>query len=361
MYVKAHSYMQPCRQKGGVSIFKELLMKFQPAALSGALAAALLAACSPSTPNEPSPTASSAAAAAAPKRVAITAIVEHPALDTIRTGVIDGLRENGFEEGKNLIVDFQSAQGSTANAAQIAKKFAGDNPDAIVAITTPSAQAVAAATKNIPVVYSAVTDPVGAQLVKDFNPSGTNITGVSDQLPVGPQIDLMKKLRPKLKAIGYVYSPGEVNSTSVLKRLEAKAAEQGIAVVAVPAQRSADVLIAVRSLNGKVDAVFTSLDNNVVSAYESMYKASVEMKIPLVASDADSVTRGAVAALGMDSYGLGKRTGRMTAEILNGKKAGEIPSETLDGLELIVSKKHAAEVGITLPEDVLKEAKEIKE
>ncbi|MDO4878252.1 MAG: ABC transporter substrate-binding protein [Neisseria sp.] len=342
-------------------------MKFQPAALYGTLAALMLAACSPSAPPEQSssaavPPAGESSAPQAPKRVAITAIVEHPALDTIRAGVIEGLKENDFEEGRNLIVEFQSAQGSTANAAQIAKKFAGDNPDVIVAITTPSAQAaVAAAGNDIPVVYSAVTDPVGAKLVKNLEPSGTNVTGVSDRLPVGPQIDLMKKLVPNLKTIGYVYSPGEVNSTSVLKRLEAKAAEQGIAVLAVPAQRSAEVPTAVRSLNGKADVIFTSLDNNVVSAYESMYKASVEMKIPLVASDADSVTRGAVAALGMDSFDLGRRTGRMTAEILQGRKPGDMPSEVVDGLELIVSRKHAAEVGITLSDEVLAQAKVVKD
>lgn len=154
--------------------------------------------------------------------MAITAIVEHPALDAVRKGVLDELKAQGFEEGKNLTVDFQSAQGSTANAAQIAKKFAGDNPDVIVAIATPSAQSVVAATKTIPVVYSAVTDPVAAKLVSSWEPSGTNVTGVSDELPLEPQIDLMKKIVPTVKNIGYVYSPGEVNSTTVLEQLKTK-------------------------------------------------------------------------------------------------------------------------------------------
>ena len=284
-----------------------------------------------------------------------------PALDTIRAGVIDGLKAEGFEEGKNLVIDFQSAQGSTANAAQIAKKFAGDQPDAIVAITTPSAQAAAAATKTVPVVYTAVTDPVGAKLVGSFAPSGTNIVGVSDELPVGPQIGLMKKLVPNLKTIGYVYSPGEVNSVTVLNRLKEKAAEQGLQVAEAPAARSADVLTAARSLAGRADVIFTSLDNNVVAAYESMYKAASESKIPLVASDADSVTRGAVAAMGMDSFGTGQKAGRMTAAILKGAKPGDIPSEKLDRLELYLSKKHAAALGIALPPELLSEAKEIKE
>ena len=333
------------------------------------LAALVLTACSPAEKKAEAPAAGSAPAAsgAAPavgnKKVAITAIVEHPALDSVRKGVLDELKAQGFEEGKNLTVDFQSAQGSTANAAQIAKKFAGDNPDVIVAIATPSAQSVVAATKTIPVVYSAVTDPVAAKLVSSWQPSGTNVTGVSDELPLDPQIDLMKKIVPTLKNVGYVYSPGEVNSTTVLEQLKTKLGGQGLNVVAAPAQRSSDVLTAARSLQGKVDLIYTSLDNNVVSSYESLYKAAVEMKTPLVAADTDSVKRGAVAALGVNYYDLGKKTGSVVVEILNGKKAGEIASSRMDAanLDLFVSKKNAAAEGITLPEDVLKSAKEVQE
>ena len=333
------------------------------------LAALVLTACSPAEKKAEAPASGSAPAAsgAAPavgnKKVAITAIVEHPALDSVRKGVLDELKAQGFEEGKNLTVDFQSAQGSTANAAQIAKKFAGDNPDVIVAIATPSAQSVVAATKTIPVVYSAVTDPVAAKLVSSWQPSGTNVTGVSDELPLDPQIDLMKKIVPTLKNVGYVYSPGEVNSTTVLEQLKTKLGGQGLNVVAAPAQRSSDVLTAARSLQGKVDLIYTSLDNNVVSSYESLYKAAVEMKTPLVAADTDSVKRGAVAALGVNYYDLGKKTGSVVVEILNGKKAGEIASSRMDAanLDLFVSKKNAAAEGITLPEDVLKTAKEVQE
>ncbi|MDO4247455.1 MAG: ABC transporter substrate-binding protein [Neisseria sp.] len=333
------------------------------------LAALVLTACSPAEKKAEAPAsgsvpaASGAAPAAGNKKVAITAIVEHPALDSVRKGVLDELKAQGFEEGKNLTVDFQSAQGSTANAAQIAKKFAGDNPDVIVAIATPSAQSVVAATKTIPVVYSAVTDPVAAKLVSSWQPSGTNVTGVSDELPLDPQIDLMKKIVPTLKNVGYVYSPGEVNSTTVLEQLKTKLGGQGLNVVAAPAQRSSDVLTAARSLQGKVDLIYTSLDNNVVSSYESLYKAAVEMKTPLIAADTDSVKRGAVAALGVNYYDLGKKTGSVVVEILNGKKAGEIASSRMDAanLDLFVSKKNAAAEGITLPEEVLKTAKEVQE
>ena len=318
----------------------------------------LLAACSPAEQHPPAQEASSAEGG---KKVAITAIVEHPALDAVRQGVTDELKARGYEEGKNLTIDFQSAQGNTANAAQIARKFAGDNPDAVVAITTPSAQAMVAASKNIPIVYAAVTDPVAAKLVPSWEASNTNVTGVSDQLPLEPQIDLMKKLVPDLKNVGYVYNPGEVNSTTVLEELKEKLKPRGIGLVAVPAQRSADVLTAARSLNGKVGLIYTSLDNNVVSSYESMFKAAVEMKTPLLASDSGSVKRGAVAVLGVNYYDMGKKAGGITADILEGKKAGSIPSARMETLDLIVNKKNAAAVGYTLPEELLKTAKEIQE
>ena len=331
------------------------------------LAALMLAACSPAEQK----TATSAAISAsgeqtsAPtgeaKKIAITAIVEHPALDAVRKGVLDELKAKGYEEGKNLTVDFQSAQGSTANAAQIAKKFVGDNPDVIVAISTPSAQSMVAATKTIPVVYAGVTDPVAAKLVPNWEASHTNVTGVSDELPLEPQIELMKKIVPTVKNVGYVYSSGEVNSTTVLEQLKSQLTPQGINVVAAPAQRSSDVLTAARSLNGKVDVIYTSLDNNVVSSYESMYKAAVEMKKPLLASNTESVQRGAVAALGVNYYDLGKKTGDVVFQILNGKKAGEIPSARMETLDLIVSKKNAVATNITLSEAVLKEAKEVQE
>ncbi|WP_037588259.1 ABC transporter substrate-binding protein [Stenoxybacter acetivorans] len=327
---------------------------------------AILAACSPAGQESSTPAASGASSApvAAPavmKKVAITAIVEHPALDAVRQGVIDELAAEGFKEGENLQIDFQSAQGNTATAGQIAKKFVGDNPDVIVAIATPSAQSVVAATKNIPVVFSAITDPVAAKLVSSWEPSGTNVTGISDELPLQPQIDLMKKVVPTLKNVGYVYSPGEINSTIVMDQLKELLKAQGIDLFSVPAQRTTDVPTATRSLKGKVDLIYTSLDNNVVSAYESMYKVAVENKIPLIAADTDSVARGAVAALGINYHDLGMETGKVVARILNGEKAGDIAPTRVNKLDLYVNKKHAEQEGAVLSDELLKEAAKVME
>ncbi|WP_131667459.1 ABC transporter substrate-binding protein [Psychrobacter pygoscelis] len=295
------------------------------------------------------------------KTVAITAIVEHPALDAVRKGVIEELAEEGFKEGENLNINFQSAQGNTGTAGQIAKQFVADNPDVIVAIATPSAQSVAAATSTIPLVFSAVTDPVEAKLVSKLDGSGSNVTGASDALPYEPQIDLMKQIIPNLKDVGYVYSPGEVNSTIVLKNLQDKLGPLGIKVHASPAQRSNDIAMSARSIADKVDMIYTSTDNNVVSAYESLYQVARESKVPLIASDTDSVARGAVAALGVNYYDLGRETGKIVGRILNGEDAGTIPVYIPQSLDLYVSPNHAAEAGITLPQSVIDNAKEVIE
>lgn len=297
----------------------------------------------------------------AKKHVAITAIVEHPALDQARQGVIDALKDAGYVEGENLTVEFQSAQGNTATAAQIAKKYAGDNPDVIVGIGTPSAQALIASTRSIPIVYTAVTDPVAANLVRSWEATGGNVTGVSDHLPLEPQIELIKKIVPNVKNVGFVYSPGEVNSTIVLKQLNEALEKDGIKVVAAPAQRTTDISTAVKSLQGRADVIYTSTDNNVVSAYESMYQAAVQTQIPLIASDTSSAERGAVAALGGDYYGMGKQAGKLVVRILEGEKAGDIPSEKPQSTQLYVNLKAAKQQGATIPQEVIETAVKVIE
>jgi len=293
------------------------------------------------------------------KSVAVTAIVEHPALDATRDGIKEGLKEAGFEEGKNLKWQYQSAQGNPGTAAQIARKFIGDNPDVIVGIATPSAQALVAATKTVPVVFATVTDPVGAQLIKVWGPSGTNVAGVSDRLALDKQVDLIRRIVPNAKRVGMVYNPGEANSTVVVRELKQILPQFGMTLVEASAPRSVDVSSAARSLVGKVDVIYTNTDNAVVSAYESLTKVGNDSKVPLIASDTDSVKRGAIAALGINYFEMGKQTGRMVARILKGEKPGGIAPETSDKLELYVNPGAAEKQGVTLSDEVLKSAKEI--
>jgi len=293
--------------------------------------------------------------------VAVTSIVEHPALDAVRDGVKEALAEAGYTEEKGLKWQYQTAQGNTAIAAQIARKFVGDRPDVIVAIATPSAQAVVSATKDIPVVYSAVTDPVAAQLVPTMEPSGINVTGVSDRLLLERQIELIKKVVPDAKRIGMVYNPGEANSVVVVKAMRELLPQQGMTLVEATAPRTVDVGAAARSLVGKVDAIYTNTDNNVVSAYEALVKVGIDAKVPLIASDTDSVVRGAIAAVGVNYSDLGKQTGRMVVRILKGEKPGAIASETSDNLELFVNPGAAEKQGVTLNEDFIKSASKVVE
>ncbi len=291
------------------------------------------------------------------KTLAITQIVEHPSLDEMRRGIIDELADNGYIEGQNLTVNFQSAQGNTATAGQIAKQFAGDNPDAIVAISTPSAQSVVASTKTVPVIYTAISDPVAAKLI-DANdvPIQSNVTGLSSELPIEPQLDNIKKIVPDAKTIGYVYSPGEVNSVVVLDQLKKAAPNYGLTILDVTANRPTDVAMATRSLSGRADVIYTSLDNNVVSAFEAMAGAANELDIPVIASDEFSVRRGATAALGVNDYDFGRTTGKMVYRVLNGEAVSAIKPEVMNTLTLYASPKHAAEQGVSLSEDLLKNA-----
>jgi putative ABC transport system substrate-binding protein len=300
------------------------------------------------------------AAAADQKVLKITAIVEHPALDACRKGTLDELADEGFVEGKNLSVEFQSAQGDVGTAGQIAKKFVGDNPDVIVAIATPSAQAaVAAAHGTIPIVFSAVSDPMGAKLVSDMNKPGGNVTGVTDRLPLEKHIAMMKLVVPGLKTLGVLYNPGEANSVSEVARLKLLAKDQGITVIEGPAPDSNSVLGAARSLVGKVQAIYTPTDNTVVSALESVVKVGIDAKLPVFAGDTGSVPRGAIAAVGFNYYDVGRQTGKIVGTILKGKKPGDIAVQGVDKTELSINPGSAAKMGVTLPEALVQSAKEI--
>lgn len=283
----------------------------------------------------------SAAAFAQTKTVAITAIVEHPALDATRDGVIEALKAAGYTPGDTLKVEYQSAQGNPATAAQIARQFAGARPDVIVPISTPSAQAVVASTRDIPVVFTAVTDPVGAQLVRSLDKPGANVTGVSDMAPVAEHVALIREIVPSVKRLGVLYNAGEPNSVSLVKALKAEAQKAGLTVVEATATKSADAQPAARSLVGKADAIYVPLDNTVVSALESVVAVGQQAKLPVFSADTDSVARGTVASIGFDYRQVGRQTGEAVVRILKGEKPGDVPVTFAKGTDLFVNPKSA--------------------
>ncbi len=291
--------------------------------------------------------------------VAATAIVEHPALDACRDGVRDELAASGYVEGQNLTFVYETAQGSPATAAQIARKFVGDAPNVIVPISTPSAQAVVAATSDIPVVFTAVTDPLGAKLIGNADRPGGNVTGMSDLSPIGKHLELIREITPAAVRIGVPYNPGEANSVTLLELLKSHAGEEGMEIVEAPSPRSADVLQATQSLVGKVDAIYVPTDNTVVSAFEAVVGVGVDNGIPVYAGDTDSVPRGAIAALGFNYYDIGRQTGRIVVRVLKGESPGDIAVEGVEITELFVNPGMAERMGVTIPAAVIARAKEV--
>lgn len=293
--------------------------------------------------------------------VAVTQIVEHPALDAVRDGLQDKLKEEGYEADSSLKWVWESAQGQAANAAQIAQKFVGDNPDLIVAIATPSAQAVVGNTDTIPVVFSAVTDPVSAELVSSLEAPGGTVTGVSDLSPIDEHLALIADISPDAKTVGVIYNAGESNSVSLVELLNTEAEAQGFTIEEATVSTSADVTTAAESLVGKVDAIYIPTDNTVVSALESVIKVGNDNALPVFAGDTDSVERGAIATASFDYYEVGRQTGDIVARILGGESPGDIPVELAKTVDLAVNLAAAESMGVTIPDAIKDSADQVFE
>jgi len=295
--------------------------------------------------------------------ISVNQFVEHPALDAVLKGFQDYLQEKGVEVTYNV----HNAQANMGTATQIAKQMIGEKPDLLMAIATPSAQAVAQANDKAPAdmqrpfLFTAVTDPVAAGLVKDINHPGGLTTGVSDLLPLDKHIDMVLTYMPNLKKLGILYNAGEANSKANVEGIKKIGAEKGFEVVEATASKTADVYQAAKSLVGRVDAVFIPTDNTIVSALESVLKVGVESKLPVFAADVDSVERGAIAAMGFDYYKHGYQTGAVAERILHGEKPADIPVEFQEDLQLCINTKYSALMGVTPPEALLQKATKIYE
>lgn len=293
--------------------------------------------------------------------IATTAIVEHPALDAVRDGVRDGLAEAGFEDGVNINFVYESAQGNPATANQIAEQFVADGATVIVPISTPSAQAALTATSDIPIVFSAVTDPVDAGLVTDAMAPGGNITGVSDLTPVADQLALALEIQPDIQTIGVLYNPGEANAVVLVNLLKEAAAALDIEVVEATANNTANVQAAAASLVGEVDAIYVPTDNTIVAALDAVIAVAEEADIPVYSGDGDSVVAGTVASIGFDYYQHGLQTAAIVVRILNGENPGDIAVEYATGGEIYVNPGAAERMGITIPQSVIDRAATVAE
>lgn len=288
----------------------------------------------------------------APPVVAVSQIVEHPALDAARKGILDGLAKAGYTDGENMTFKFQTAQGNPAIAAQIARQFVGEGADVLVGIATPSAQALANATSDIPIVFSAVTDPVGAKLLKDMDKPDGNITGLSDLSPVGQHIEMMAKIVPDVKTIGVVYNPGEANAVSLVELLRAEATKRGYEVAEATASRTAEVKTAAAAAAAKSQILYAITDNTVASAIAAMISAADAEGIPVFGATADYVDKGAVASVGFDYYQVGVQTAKYVAAILGGIAPAQLPAKVAKGTDIVINPAAATKLGITLPAEL---------
>ncbi len=288
-------------------------------------------------------------------KIGISQIVEHPSLDATRQGFLDGLKDSGLVEGENLEVEVGIAQGDMTNNTTIAQGFKSGGVDLALGIATPSAQALAQEIEDVPVVFTAVTDPLGAGLVPALDKPGANVTGVSDTHPqeIEKLMEFISTQFPNVKTLGTVINEGEQNSVVSIERAEAALKSSGVTVVKAAVTNSSEVLQAAESLVGRADAIYIPKDNTVISAFEAVIQVANENDLPLFAGDIDSVGRGAFATFGYQYYDIGYTTGKMAADILlNGKNPGEIPVGFPEQLDLYISEKAAAEQGIEITQTI---------
>jgi len=296
-------------------------------------------------------------------RVGVTQIASHAALDADQKGFEAALTSAGFKEGVSIVYDRQNAQGDPAKADAIARKFVSNKVDLIHGIATPTTQAVVKSTTKIPIVFSSITDPVSAGIVpKNSAPgkkTGTNVTGVSDLWPVALQMETYAKFVPKAKKWGTIYNPAETNSVMHIKAMRDVTKKLGLELVEVTISNSREVSQAAASLVGKVQAITITSDNTTVTDLEAIVAVCNKHKIALFAGDVDSVSRGAVAAYGLDYFLVGYSAGKKAALVLKGVKPGDIPWGPVEKFSLVINEKAAKAQGVTITPAMLKKADKV--
>ncbi|MDO4601007.1 MAG: ABC transporter substrate-binding protein [Eubacteriales bacterium] len=293
--------------------------------------------------------------------IGIEQFAEHGSLDNCREGFLQGLAEAGFVEGENLTVEYKNAAADMGTAGQISDSFVASDVDLLCGIATPSAQSCfnAAMDKEIPVIYTAVTDPLAAELAdEEGNPVG-EITGTSDKLPIRQQLEMIRTMLPEAETIGILYTTSEANSESAIKEYETLAGEYDFKIETAGITVTADIPLAAQGLLEKVDCITNLTDNTVVNSLPTVLEMANEAKIPVFGSEIEQVKIGCLAAEGLDYVELGRQTGKMAAQVLKGeKKASELPYETIEEASLYINEKAAENLGIEIPTELKDSAAE---
>lgn len=287
--------------------------------------------------------------------IGISKIVSHPALDAVEQGIQDELAEMGY----SFQYDLQNANGDAGTAAQIAAKFRSDRVRVAVGIATPTSQALVQSISDLPVIYTAVTDPVSAGLVESYDQGGANVTGFSDMTPVAEQIELLVELG-NVRRLGHVYASGEANAVVLANMARDAARRLGIEFVEATVTSSAEVRQAAQSIVGRVDAIYVSTDNTVVSALTSLTEVANRAGVPIVSADPSSAEEfDVLAAYGFDYYTMGRATGRLISRIVEGESTASIPTQYMtdaSDLLLLLNLDVAAQLGLQIPQAVIDQA-----
>lgn len=286
-------------------------------------------------------------------KIGVLQLIEHNALDSAYKGFVDGLKEAGYEDGKNIIIDYQNAQGEQANCITIGQKFINDKSDLILAIATPAAQAIANMTKDIPILITAVTDPADSKLVADNNAPGGNVTGTSDLTPVEAQIELLKEIIPNVKTVGLLYCSSEQNSVFQINIAKKKLDAMGIKYIDIAISNLNEIQQVIQNVIGKVEAIYTPTDNMIANGMATVALMTEPAKIPVICGEGGMTMLGGTATYGINYYELGKLTSTQAVSILKGdKKTSEMPIEYLQKFDLVVNTNMIESIGLTIPESL---------
>lgn len=288
-------------------------------------------------------------------KVGILQFVTHDALDQIEKGIEDGLKEAGYK-GDKVKITLLNAEGDQSKIQTMSKQLVNDKNDVVIGIATPAAQGLAAATKDIPVIMGAISDPVGAKLVKNLKHPEGNVTGTSNQVPIKQTVELVKSLTPNAKTIGILYASSEDNSKSQVESFKKYAEKDGLNVVeyAVPSTNEINTTMSV--MTGKVDAIWMPQDNTIASAFSTVISSANQAKIPVYTTVDTMVKEGGLASVAQSQYELGKATARSSVKVLKGKKVKDVPVDVIDDGTPTLNLKVAQDLNITIPDDVLKQS-----
>lgn len=285
--------------------------------------------------------------------VSVAQIVQHKSLNEIRDSFTAELETLGYQNGKNIRLDFKDAGGQQTNLNSIMSTFAGNKSDVIVAIATPTALAAAKYSKQIPIVFSAVSDPVGAGLMKDLQKTDSNITGTSDEIQVEQILTLARKVQPNLKTLGFLYNSSEANSISNLAKAEKFCKEHNIKLVKGSGINITEIQSALSVLVDKSDAIFAPNDNTVASSISALVSSANKKKIPVYTGADSMVSEGGFATVGINYSNLGKQTARMVDKILKGEKVANIPVQVFkENLNIYVNENTRNILNIELPKEI---------